>query len=50
MDILERVHQRATKMVKGLGYLSSEERLKELGLFVLDKRRLRGILPMYINT
>ncbi|KAK4832368.1 LOW QUALITY PROTEIN: hypothetical protein QYF61_021967 [Mycteria americana] len=46
MDILERVLQRATRMIKGLEYLSYKERLRELGLFSLEERRRRGILSM----
>lgn len=35
MDILERVRWRATKMMRGLGHLSFDESLREMGLFSL---------------
>ena len=52
MELLKCIQRRVMKMIRGLGHLLCEDRLRELELFSMEKRRLRGDLIVafqYLN-
>lgn len=44
MKLLEQVYKRAIKLIKGMELLTCKDRLRKLGMFSLEKRRLCGEL------
>ncbi|KAJ7404672.1 hypothetical protein BTVI_71621 [Pitangus sulphuratus] len=50
VEVLECVQGRAAELMKGLQPKSCEEQLRKLGLFNLEKRRLRGVLIPVHNS
>jgi len=44
VEMLRQVQRNTTKVIRGLKYLSYEEKLKEMGLLSVEKRRLWGDL------
>jgi len=44
VDLLESIQSRTTKMLQGMEHLLCEDSLRNMGLFILEKRRPWGAL------
>lgn len=49
MELLKHVQIKAMKLLKGIDNKTQEEWLEKLGLFPMEKRRLRGDLIAFYN-
>lgn len=47
MHLLELLQQKAVKTMKGLEHVSCKDRLRELGLFCLEKKSQGHLVHMY---
>ncbi|KAJ7415268.1 hypothetical protein BTVI_38828 [Pitangus sulphuratus] len=45
-DLMKQVQRKVTKIIRRMENLSCEERLRDLGFFILEKRRLQGDLTV----
>lgn len=50
VDLVEQVQRRAARMIRGLENLFCKEKVRELGMFRLKKRRLQETLLQPFNT
>ena len=46
MDLLEHIQKRVTKIIQGMEHLFCNDRMRELGLFSLEKRSLQEDLTV----